>query len=225
MHHYEGVIKSWKADKGFGFIQTPGEAKDIFIHIRDLRYAAHVQPQQGEAVCYKVVTDQNGRIRAYDAFIKGQDFSRLHRTKSFKKSQLKAENNRRDSRLGMLPIGLIAAIPFIFSALLIKQQQNVIPFFVYLVMSLATFLVYAVDKTKAQKKAWRISESTLHLFELLGGWPGALISQHLIRHKNRKTSFQVTFWAIAVIHTAFWLYALFINSASIESVLSRFYNI
>jgi len=221
MQLYEGVIKSWKADKGFGFIQSPGDAQDFFIHIRDLRHA-HVQPQQGDAVCYKIVADQSGRIRAYDAFIKGQEISQLPRKKSFKKAQSQAQNTRREH---LLPIMVIAAIPFVFSALLIKQQQNVIPFFVYLVMSLATFLVYAIDKTKAHKNAWRIPESTLHLLELLGGWPGALISQRLIRHKNRKTSFQMTFWAIAVIHIAFWIYALFINGASIDSFLSGFYSI
>ena len=34
---------------------------------------------------------------------------------------------------------------------------------------------------------------TLHWLEFLGGWPGALIAQRVIRHKNKKTSFQVDF--------------------------------
>lgn len=42
------------------------------------------------------------------------------------------------------------------------------------------------------------------MFELLGGWPGALIAQQKFRHKTRKVSFQVVFWAIVLVHQAFW---------------------
>ena len=220
MQLYEGIIKSWKGDKGFGFIQPNGGGKDVFIHIRDLTHSNY-QPQQGDDVCYKVVADKNGKIRAYDAFIKGKEISPLYRKKSFKKNQPQEQKINREYWLGMRSILLIAAIPFVFSALLIKQQYNFIPFFVYFVMSLITFIIYARDKTKAHKKEWRTQESTLHLLELLGGWPGALITQRVIRHKNKKTSFQVIFWIIVIIHIASWLDVMFFNSAGIGHVLSR----
>jgi|GEM_PF-5532685 len=35
---------------------------------------------------------------------------------------------------------------------------------------------------------------------LLGGWPGALLAQGMLRHKNRKASFQTTFWGAVVIN-------------------------
>ena len=57
MQLYEGIIKSWKEDKGFGFIQPSGGGKDIFIHIRDLKHSNY-QPQQGDDICYKVVADK-----------------------------------------------------------------------------------------------------------------------------------------------------------------------
>lgn len=67
-------------------------------------------------------------------------------------------------------------------------------------VSLATFAVYAWDKRRATQSAGRTPESTLHLLELLGGWPGALLAQHLLRHKNAKQSFQVAFWIIVALH-------------------------
>lgn len=67
-------------------------------------------------------------------------------------------------------------------------------------VSLATFAIYAWDKQRAVKAGGRTPESTLHLLEFLGGWPGALLAQQFLRHKNAKTSFQVTFWIIVAIH-------------------------
>jgi uncharacterized membrane protein YsdA (DUF1294 family) len=51
-----------------------------------------------------------------------------------------------------------------------------------------------MDKSAAQHKQWRIQESKLHLFALLGGWPGALIAQDQLRHKSVKVPFRVVFW-------------------------------
>lgn len=61
----------------------------------------------------------------------------------------------------------------------------------YFIISVMTFIVYLVDKTAAQKNRWRIPEKTLHLLSLVGGWPGALLAQRLLRHKTQKISFQL----------------------------------
>jgi uncharacterized membrane protein YsdA (DUF1294 family) len=61
-------------------------------------------------------------------------------------------------------------------------------------MSAVTFLIYARDKTAAEKGRQRMPENTLHVLSLLGGWPGAMIAQQGFRHKNRKVSFQRIFW-------------------------------
>jgi uncharacterized membrane protein YsdA (DUF1294 family) len=68
----------------------------------------------------------------------------------------------------------------------------------YLIASVVAFLAYAHDKTAAKKQRWRTQESTLHLFGLIGGWPGALVAQQLFRHKSKKRSFQIQFWITAV---------------------------
>ena len=53
-------------------------------------------------------------------------------------------------------------------------------------------------------KQWRTPESTLHLLELLGGWPGGLVAQQVFRHKTRKFSYQLTFWCIVGLHGLVW---------------------
>lgn len=55
--------------------------------------------------------------------------------------------------------------------------------------SLLTILFYRADKSSAQSGARRIPERILHLWELFGGWPGALIARNRFHHKNRKISF------------------------------------
>lgn len=75
---------------------------------------------------------------------------------------------------------------------------------VYGVMSLFCFIATYRDKRKSLTGQWRTPESTLHLLELLGGWPGGLMAQQVFRHKTRKVSYQVTFWCIVGLHGLVW---------------------
>lgn len=61
-------------------------------------------------------------------------------------------------------------------------------------LSLTTFGLYAFDKSAARRRARRVPEKTLHLFALLGGWPGALLAQKYLRHKTVKQPFRFVFW-------------------------------
>jgi uncharacterized membrane protein YsdA (DUF1294 family) len=67
-------------------------------------------------------------------------------------------------------------------------------------VSLFAFFSYRSDKRRAEAGAWRIPETSLHLTALLGGWPGAFLAQRMFRHKVSKVSFQVTFWAVVLLH-------------------------
>ena len=75
---------------------------------------------------------------------------------------------------------------------------------IYGVMSVFCFIAYYRDKRKAIKRQWRTPEATLHLLELLGGWPGGLIAQLALRHKVKKISYQLTFWTIVLLHGLVW---------------------
>ncbi|KIF82766.1 DUF1294 domain-containing protein [Noviherbaspirillum autotrophicum] len=72
----------------------------------------------------------------------------------------------------------------------------------YLAASIATFAFYAHDKAAARKSQWRTPELTLHALGLLGGWPGALAAQRLLRHKSAKRSFLAVFWLTVALHCA-----------------------
>lgn len=81
---------------------------------------------------------------------------------------------------------------------------------VYGGMSLVTFVAFAWDKSRAKRAERRVPERTLHLLELLGGWPGALAGQRWLRHKSEKLSYRVVLWAIVALHVAGWgAYAYF----------------
>lgn len=71
---------------------------------------------------------------------------------------------------------------------------------IYGFASFVTFCLYAHDKRAAICNQWRVPEKTLHLASLLCGWPGALVAQQVLRHKNRKTSFQVVFWMTVAVN-------------------------
>lgn len=72
----------------------------------------------------------------------------------------------------------------------------------YALMSALSFSLYGLDKRASTRGGWRTSEARLHLVELLGGWPGALLAQWVFRHKTRKTSFQVMFYVAVVANLA-----------------------
>ncbi|EDI0423365.1 DUF1294 domain-containing protein, partial [Salmonella enterica] len=48
-------------------------------------------------------------------------------------------------------------------------------------------------------KTWRrVPESTLLVFGVVGGWPGAIVGQQLFRHKTQKQPFK-TYFIVSVI--------------------------
>ena len=65
-----------------------------------------------------------------------------------------------------------------------------------------TFLIYAMDKSAAQRGAWRTSEGRLHLLALLGGWPAAWWAQQWLRHKSAKSAFRTVYWATVLLNCA-----------------------
>ena len=78
----------------------------------------------------------------------------------------------------------------------------------YLAASAVTVIAYAIDKRAAMKGRWRTQESTLHLLALVGGWPGAWISQLLFRHKTRKSAFIAGFVVCVLLNLAALAWAI-----------------
>jgi uncharacterized membrane protein YsdA (DUF1294 family) len=57
-------------------------------------------------------------------------------------------------------------------------------------VSLLCFALFAWDKFCAIKGYWRIPETHLLIYALLGGTPGAFMAQFFLRHKTRKQPFK-----------------------------------
>lgn len=80
----------------------------------------------------------------------------------------------------------------------------------YLAWSLVTFVVYGIDKLAAKRDTWRVSEPTLHLLSLLGGWPGALLGQRVFRHKTKKHRFRIVFWLTLILNLVLVVVGLYV---------------
>jgi len=110
----------------------------------------------------------------------------------------------RQDMLLLLQIGVFI-LPLVGLLSLALGRGVLWPMALYALASLVTFLLYRHDKQRARDKGWRVPERVLHLGELLGGWPGALIAQQRFRHKTVKLSFRLVFFAIVALHQLLWL--------------------
>ena len=59
-----------------------------------------------------------------------------------------------------------------------------------IVINVVTFLVYGIDKWKAKKGSWRISEATLLILAAIGGSIGALLGMKIWHHKTMHKKFK-----------------------------------
>lgn len=87
----------------------------------------------------------------------------------------------------------------------------------YLLLSLLCFILYALDKSAAVAGRRRISEKSLIFWGLLGGWPGSLLAQRLLRHKTKKWAFLIPFW-MSVILNLLVLILLFFPSVLLQKI-------
>lgn len=56
--------------------------------------------------------------------------------------------------------------------------------------NLLAYAAFALDKKRARRGEWRVPERTLLMLAMLGGWLGAKLGQHRLRHKTRKQPFR-----------------------------------
>ncbi len=62
---------------------------------------------------------------------------------------------------------------------------------VFAVISVVNFFMYGIDKRKAKKGKWRISEKALLLTSFFGGAVGGFTAMQLFRHKTKHWYFNV----------------------------------
>lgn len=97
---------------------------------------------------------------------------------------------------------------FIFSytsavaGLVLAEKLSVYVLPAILLLSFITYASYAKDKKASAQRQWRVPENNLHFLALIGGWPGALVAQHHLRHKSSKTAFKVVFYITVILNIA-----------------------
>lgn len=179
---YQGRITIWKDDKGFGFITPNGGGEQAFVHISSFSRRLR-RPAGNELVTYKLAVDGKGRSQAKTVTFVGE------------RPAPSPSSGRRNFSLIFTVCFLFFVVTAAFSG-----RLPIVILGLYLVASVVTFSAYAFDKSAALRNQWRTKEYTLHLFALLGGWPGALTAQRLLRHKSTKASFQKIFWITVVLN-------------------------
>ncbi len=183
-----GRLTQWKDEQGYGFITPKGGGDSVFVHIKS--FSGRKRPAINDIVNYTVVYDDKDRPRADNV--------------EFEVYPTTAEGT------SIQGPGILAFAVFFLSLVVNSVLRGSLPFAVlglYLVASTIAFMAYQRDKSKAENHQWRISEDTLHLWSLLGGWPGAALAQKLLHHKSKKRSFQVVYWFTVVLNSLgfFWL--------------------
>ena len=77
-----------------------------------------------------------------------------------------------------------------------------------LAVNIATFLLYGIDKYKAKKSKWRISEATLLTMAAIGGSIGAWAGMRLWHHKTMHKKFKYGIPLIIIMQVALAVYLL-----------------
>ena len=186
---YQGKITTWKDDQGFGFITPNMGGEPVFVHIKAFANRSR-RPLADAIVTYELANDAQGRLQA-------RQVAHVAPGAHFGARRVAPARASGPNRLPLAIAGLFLVF-IAFSGLTARLPLIIVG--LYAGASLFTFIAYAIDKSAAQSGRWRTQESTLHLMALIGGWPGALIAQNRLRHKSRKTSFQVVFWATALLN-------------------------
>jgi uncharacterized membrane protein YsdA (DUF1294 family)/cold shock CspA family protein len=183
-----GRVQDWNDDKGYGFVVPHGGGDRAFLHIKAFQHGSR-RPVQGDLVSYVVTRDAKGRANAVQVRHAGQ-------------------------RIGAAPVRRGRAVPIprrligiaVLAGVAAGAVFGLLPLvlaFAYWLASGVSYLMYFSDKSAAGRRGVsRIPEKILHLFDLLGGWPGALLAQHAYRHKTVKASFQGTFWVTVALNLA-----------------------
>lgn len=148
MMRFNGAIKSWNDERGFGFIQPAQGGPDVFVHIKAFNTFAG-RPQVNQRVSFQV---RPGPPRQ----------AARGRRRSYWCKASSASPHAQESDNGSTGQG----------------------------QSLAHSAVF-------------------------GGWPGALIAQHTLRHKSSKREFRSVFWATVALNiTGYFLAGAYIRSVA-----------
>jgi len=196
---HEGTLTTWKDDKGFGFIKPTHGGPDVFVHVSSFANKRR-RPVVNDHVEFASQPDTDGRLKATSVRFHGEKpdiLTPVHTSL-------------------MVALGFIAYLGWsVFRGTLPSPVL-----WLYLLASGGSYLLYRHDKRASKAGRYRIPEGTLHISELIGGWPGALVAQQVYQHKTAKLSYQFGFWICVIINCAilYWISSKTPVEALIKSV-------
>lgn len=171
-----GSLARWNDDRGFGFIVAGASKDDVFVHISEFPEGAE-RPRIGDRISFERVTTPDGKVKAVS----------VNARRAPKRQQPKEP-------LRVVAYILVAAFVLFFIYIVIWWSLPAWVVTLYVGVSIVTYAAYAIDKRAALRDSRRVPESSLHALGIIGGWPGALVAQEILRHKTKKASFRAVFW-------------------------------
>lgn len=175
-----GTVVRWDDARGFGFVRPDAGGRDLFLHVSVVR-----GPRPFEGGRLEVEAEQvDGRWRV--SRVLGGELASAPRTPR--------------ARPGRVLLSVLVAAGFVGALLVLRADVRLLALVV--AASVAAALAFAADKAAARRGARRIPEATLHLLELVGGWPGALVASQVLRHKTAKVSYRAMFWLCTAVNVA-----------------------
>lgn len=184
---FEGLIKSWDDERGFGFIEPAKGGDEIFVHITAFP-ARSGRPALKQRVSFEVELDRDNKKRAHHV--------------QLVQPARPASPRERSRATEWRGAGLFAVPAFLLLYLGLAVTWGV-PHLIagaYLMLSVVCFALYAADKSAALAGTRRTQERTLLAIGLFGGWPGGVVAQQLLRHKSIKSTFRAAFWGTVIVN-------------------------
>jgi len=68
----KGKVKWFNSQRGFGFI-SGDDGKDVFVHYTSIQGKGYKNLMEGQIVEYGVMTQEDGRTRAINVIVKGEN--------------------------------------------------------------------------------------------------------------------------------------------------------
>lgn len=181
---YNGQIDNWNDERGFGFVVVSGTGERHFVHVKSFEQRQQ-RPQNGDWVTFELAAQRDRAARA----VKVRPAAQRRNTAG----AARPDTRRRFAIDWLLAGALCAALGW-------EVLRNLVPpaaLALAATGSLIAFVMFNVDKRRAEKNQRRTPETTLLAISLIG-WPGALAAQQLFRHKSSKRSFYYPFRALAL---------------------------
>ena len=181
----KGTLTQWDDAKGYGFITPDDGGPKLFVHAK----AFGLRPQRpfvGERLSYREGQDAQGKRRALDV-------------QGLAPRPAPGARPRRDARPAR---GAVAENPGARTAALDGAEPGDAGRGPGRRGGEGDRQGERDRESAAVRGGWRVAEGTLHWLSLACGWPGALLAQHLLRHKSAKRAFRRLYWLTVAVNVA-----------------------